>query len=165
MHEGSLMRRTTSTTTIGRLLVLLGEVAILWDNSKVEVCGFTGHDMDMSCIVKVRTPVNHLTLGLERRTHANVDWMRTYSKVTVNIGDGIPGVRKGRAKEVIDDLVCEHALERDWVLDDHNAQLWSREEDMCMDAKCRAEVDTLRKLVGVAVAAIAILLAFCMRWM
>jgi len=40
-------------------------IAILWDNSKVEVCGFTSHDMDMSCIVNVRTPVNHLTLGLE----------------------------------------------------------------------------------------------------
>ena len=31
----------------------------------MEVCGFTGHDRDMSCIVKVRTLVNHLTLGLE----------------------------------------------------------------------------------------------------
>ncbi|KAJ8429582.1 hypothetical protein Cgig2_023788 [Carnegiea gigantea] len=40
-------------------------VAILWDNSKVEVCGFTGYDTDMSCIVKVRTTVSHLTLDLE----------------------------------------------------------------------------------------------------
>ena len=46
-------------------LGFVGGVAILWDNSKVEVSGFTGHDMDMSCIVKVRTPVNHLTLSLK----------------------------------------------------------------------------------------------------
>ncbi|KAJ8432867.1 LOW QUALITY PROTEIN: hypothetical protein Cgig2_033872 [Carnegiea gigantea] len=46
-------------------LGFVGGVTILWDNSKVEVCGFTSHDMDMSCIVKVRTLVNHLTLGLE----------------------------------------------------------------------------------------------------
>jgi len=48
-----------------------------------------------------------------------------------------------RAKEVIDDLAHEHALERDWVLDDCDAQLWSREEHMHMDAERRAEVDTL----------------------
>jgi len=46
-------------------LGFVGGVAILWDNSKVKVYGFTGHDMDKSCIVKVRIPVNHLTLGLE----------------------------------------------------------------------------------------------------
>ncbi|KAJ8427787.1 hypothetical protein Cgig2_032846 [Carnegiea gigantea] len=61
-----------------------------------------------------------------------------------------------RAREVMEVLVRGHALERDWVLDEHNAQLWSREEDM-------AEVETLRKLLGVAVVAIAILLAIGMR--
>ena len=66
---------------------------------------------------------------------------------------------------MIDNLVCKNALERDCVLDDRNAQLWSWEEHMCMDAERRAEVDTLRKLVGVAMAAIAILLAFYMHWM
>ncbi|KAJ8437857.1 hypothetical protein Cgig2_002991 [Carnegiea gigantea] len=35
-----------------------------------------------------------------------------------------------RAKEVMEDLPREYALERDWVLHDRNAQLWSREEDM-----------------------------------
>ena len=69
------------------------------------------------------------------------------------------------AKEVIDNLLCESVLERDWVLDDRSAQLWSREEDMRMDTERRAEVDTLRKLLGLAVAAMAILLAFCIRWM
>ncbi|KAJ8424004.1 hypothetical protein Cgig2_032388 [Carnegiea gigantea] len=34
-------------------------------SSKVEVSGFIGHDTDMSCIVRVRTPVKHLTRGLE----------------------------------------------------------------------------------------------------
>ena len=36
------------------------------------------------------------------------------------------------AKEVIDNLLCESVLERDWVLDDCSAQLWSREDDMRM---------------------------------
>ncbi|KAJ8436968.1 hypothetical protein Cgig2_012255 [Carnegiea gigantea] len=66
---------------------------------------------------------------------------------------------------VIDDFLHEIALERDWVLDDRSAHLWSREEDIRMDAERRAEVDTLQKLLGVAVAEITILLAFCIRWM
>ena len=65
-----------------------------------------------------------------------------------------------QAKEVIDDHLYKSALERDWVLDDRSARLWSREEDMHMDAECREEVDMLRKLLAVAVAAIAILLTF-----
>ena len=68
-------------------------------------------------------------------------------------------------KEVIDNLLCESVLERDRVLDDCSAQLWSREEDMRMDTERRAEVDTLRKLLGLAVVAITILFAFCIRWM
>ncbi|KAJ8446519.1 hypothetical protein Cgig2_027481 [Carnegiea gigantea] len=68
------------------------------------------------------------------------------------------------AKEVIDDLVREHELERDWVLDDYNAQLWNREEDMRMDAERRAEVETRRKLLGVIVAVITVLLAIGMLW-
>ncbi|KAJ8430892.1 hypothetical protein Cgig2_003885 [Carnegiea gigantea] len=53
-----------------------------------------------------------------------------------------------RAKEVIDDLLRESALERDWVLDDRSAQLWSREEDMRMDAgqkwtRCESCLDLL----------------------
>ena len=52
-----------------------------------------------------------------------------------------------QAKEVVDNLLREHALERDWVLDDQNAQLRTREEDMCMDAEWRAEVEMLRKLL------------------
>ena len=40
-----------------------------------------------------------------------------------------------QAKEVIDDLVREHALGRDWALNNRNAQLWSREDDMRMDAE------------------------------
>ncbi|KAJ8431691.1 hypothetical protein Cgig2_006547 [Carnegiea gigantea] len=51
-----------------------GGVVILWDNSKVEVCGFTGHNMDMSYIVKVRTPMNHLTLGLSVSTPHMRTW-------------------------------------------------------------------------------------------
>ncbi|KAJ8427785.1 hypothetical protein Cgig2_032844 [Carnegiea gigantea] len=46
-------------------LGFVGEVTILWDNSKVDVSGFTGHNMDMSYIIKVHTLVNHLTLDLE----------------------------------------------------------------------------------------------------
>lgn len=45
-------------------LGFVGGVVILWDNSKVEVSGFTSHDMDMSCILKVRTAGSHHTLGL-----------------------------------------------------------------------------------------------------
>jgi len=40
-----------------------------------------------------------------------------------------------RAKEVIDNPVHEHALQRDWLLDNRNAQLWTREEDMRMDVE------------------------------
>lgn len=65
-------------------------------------------------------------------------------------------------KEVIDNLIREYALERDWVLDDRNAQLWTWEEDTRMDIEWRAEVETLRKLLGVAIVAIAMLLAIGM---
>ncbi|KAJ8432092.1 hypothetical protein Cgig2_001173 [Carnegiea gigantea] len=68
-----------------------------------------------------------------------------------------------RAKEVIDDLVCEQTVQRDWLLDDCNAELLTRDEDMRMEAKRRAEVDTLKKLLGLAVAVIAIMLAIGMR--
>ncbi|KAJ8422654.1 hypothetical protein Cgig2_032402 [Carnegiea gigantea] len=36
-------------------LSFVGGVAILWNNSKIEVSGFAGHDMDMSCIFKLTT--------------------------------------------------------------------------------------------------------------
>jgi len=55
-----------------------------------------------------------------------------------------------RVKAIIDGLVREHALERDWVVDDHSAQLWTREKNMCMDTERRAELETLRKLLGVS---------------
>ncbi|KAJ8426903.1 hypothetical protein Cgig2_024394 [Carnegiea gigantea] len=165
----------------------IGGIAILWNNSKVEVCGYTGHFMDMSCIVKVRTPVNHLTLSFEICPFINLGFtsdssesdftcdccaMETYTcncGLDADIFEGDGQYRQWYARcpkrEVIDDLVREHALEKNWVLDDRNAQLWSREEDMCMEAEHRAEVNTLRKFIGVAVVAIAILLAFCIRWM
>ena len=69
-----------------------------------------------------------------------------------------------RAKDVIDDLVREQTLQRDWLLDDRNAELLTRAEDMRMEAERRAEVDTLKKLLGLAVAVIAIMLAIGMRW-
>ncbi|KAJ8444284.1 hypothetical protein Cgig2_029697 [Carnegiea gigantea] len=68
-----------------------------------------------------------------------------------------------RAKEVIDDLVREQTVQRDWLLDDRNAELLTRDEDMRMEAERRAEVDTLKKLLGLAVAVIAIMLAIGMR--
>jgi len=69
-----------------------------------------------------------------------------------------------RAKEVIDDLVREQTVQRDWLLDDRNAELLTRAEDMRMEAERRAEVDTLKKLLGLAVAVITIMLAIEMRW-
>ncbi|KAJ8425343.1 hypothetical protein Cgig2_032272 [Carnegiea gigantea] len=120
-------------------LGFVGGVAILWDSSKVEVFGFTGHDMDMSYIVKDEVAYDYFCF-------INPDFLEW-------------------AKEVIDDLLRESALERDWVLDDRSAQLWGREKDMRMDAEHQVEVDTLRKLLGVTVVAITILLAFCMHWM
>ncbi|KAJ8428613.1 hypothetical protein Cgig2_026158 [Carnegiea gigantea] len=68
-----------------------------------------------------------------------------------------------QAKEVIDDLVREQTVQRDWLLDDRNAELLTRDEDMRMEAERRAEVDTLKKLLGLAVAVIAIMLAIRMR--
>ncbi|KAJ8429559.1 hypothetical protein Cgig2_010272 [Carnegiea gigantea] len=117
-------------------LGFVGRVVILWDNFKVEVSGFTGHDIDMSCILKLRTPVNHHRLRYPERVN-----------------------------EVIDDLVHKHALESDWVLGDRNTQLWTLKDDMRIDAKRRGEVETLRKLLGVAIVVIAIRLAIGMRWM
>ncbi|KAJ8435240.1 hypothetical protein Cgig2_015643 [Carnegiea gigantea] len=76
-------------------LDFVGGVAIHGDSSKVEVCGFTGHDTGMSYIVKDEVACDYFHL----------------------IDPDFPE----RAKEVTDDLVPEHALERDWVLDDHNA--------------------------------------------
>ncbi|KAJ8437819.1 hypothetical protein Cgig2_013435 [Carnegiea gigantea] len=67
-----------------------------------------------------------------------------------------------RVKEVIDDLVRKQIVQRDWLLDDYNAELLTRDEDMCMEAERRAEVDTLKKLLGLAVAVIAIMLAIGM---
>ena len=69
-----------------------------------------------------------------------------------------------RAKEAIDDLVREQAVQRDWLLDDRNAELLTRDEDIRMEVKRRAEVDTLKKLLGLAIAVIAIMLAIGMRW-
>ena len=57
-----------------------------------------------------------------------------------------------RANEVIDDLVREQTVQRDWLLDDRNAELLTRAEDMRMEAERRAEVDTLKKLLGLAIA-------------
>ncbi|KAJ8421143.1 hypothetical protein Cgig2_007604 [Carnegiea gigantea] len=68
-----------------------------------------------------------------------------------------------RAKEVIDDLVREQTVQRDWLLNDRNVELLTRDEDMCLEAERRAEVDTLKKLLGLAIAVIAIMLAIGMQ--
>ena len=68
------------------------------------------------------------------------------------------------SKEVIDDHVREQTVERGWLLDDRNAKLLTHDKDMRMEAERRAEVDTLKKLLGLAVAVIAIMLAIGMRW-
>ncbi|KAJ8422225.1 hypothetical protein Cgig2_000330 [Carnegiea gigantea] len=69
-----------------------------------------------------------------------------------------------RVKEVIDDFARQHAIPRDWLLDDRNAQLWTRDEDMHLDAERRVEVETLKKLLGVAIGVTAILLTMCIQW-
>ncbi|KAJ8433775.1 hypothetical protein Cgig2_025938 [Carnegiea gigantea] len=68
-----------------------------------------------------------------------------------------------RAKEVINNPVCEQTVQKDWFLDDRNAELLTRDEDMHMEAEWRVEVDTLKKLLDLAVAVIAIMLAIGMR--
>ncbi|KAJ8446921.1 hypothetical protein Cgig2_013222 [Carnegiea gigantea] len=70
-----------------------------------------------------------------------------------------------RVKEVIDDLECEHALQRHCLLDDYNAQLWTHEEDMCLDLERRAKVETSKNLLAAVVGFIAILLGMGMQWM
>ncbi|KAJ8435884.1 hypothetical protein Cgig2_010917 [Carnegiea gigantea] len=90
-------------------LGFVGGVVILCDNSKVEVYGFTGPDMDMSCILKDEVACDYFHL----------------------IDPDYPE----RTKEVIGDVICEHALERDCVLGDCNAQLWTRKDDMRINAE------------------------------
>ncbi|KAJ8428009.1 hypothetical protein Cgig2_032346 [Carnegiea gigantea] len=151
---------TIRLTTLNELNGVVYEVS---NARTAHHCGFT------SAVPPVTCKKNHSSYAIVvqwRRIHANVGWMRTYSKVTVHIGDSMPAVRKGTKSpvttfEVINDLLHESTLERDWVLEDRSARLWSREEDMRMDAERRAEVDMLWKLLGVVVATIAILLAFC----
>ncbi|KAJ8425361.1 hypothetical protein Cgig2_032877 [Carnegiea gigantea] len=69
-------------------LGFVGGVIILWDNSKVELCGFTGHDMDMSCIVKAQTQVNHVTLGLEVCTFSKM-FTYVHHKLTTFVVQGL----------------------------------------------------------------------------
>ncbi|KAJ8443866.1 hypothetical protein Cgig2_032690 [Carnegiea gigantea] len=64
-----------------------------------------------------------------------------------------------RAMEVIDDLVADMRDVRDVLLEERNNQYWMEEEDRAVEDGMRAELDELKGVVGVAFAAIVVLVA------
>ncbi|KAJ8420166.1 hypothetical protein Cgig2_022916 [Carnegiea gigantea] len=64
-----------------------------------------------------------------------------------------------RAMEVIDDLVADMREARDVLLEERNNQYWMEEEDRAVEDGMRAELDELKGVVGVAFAAIVVLVA------
>ncbi|KAJ8422402.1 hypothetical protein Cgig2_029226 [Carnegiea gigantea] len=64
-----------------------------------------------------------------------------------------------RAMEVIDDLVAEMREARDILLEERNNQYWIEEEDRAVEDGMRPELDELKGIVGVAFAAIVVLVA------
>ncbi|KAJ8420603.1 hypothetical protein Cgig2_001736 [Carnegiea gigantea] len=64
-----------------------------------------------------------------------------------------------RAMEVIDDLVADMREARDVLLEERNNQYWMEEENRAVEDRMRAELDELKGVVGVAFAAIVVLVA------
>ncbi|KAJ8423549.1 hypothetical protein Cgig2_007080 [Carnegiea gigantea] len=64
-----------------------------------------------------------------------------------------------RAMEVIDDLVAPMREAHDVMLEERNNQYWLEEEDRAVEDGMRAELDELKGVIGVAFAAIMVLVA------
>ncbi|KAJ8430623.1 hypothetical protein Cgig2_021585 [Carnegiea gigantea] len=64
-----------------------------------------------------------------------------------------------RAMEVIDDLVAKMREAHDVLLEERNNQYWMEGEDRAVEDGMRAELDELKGIVGVAFAAIVVLVA------
>ncbi|KAJ8433208.1 hypothetical protein Cgig2_023160 [Carnegiea gigantea] len=64
-----------------------------------------------------------------------------------------------RAMEVIDELVAEMREAHDVLLEERNSQYWMEEEDRAVEGRMRAEVDEVKDVLSVALAAVMVLLA------
>ncbi|KAJ8430139.1 hypothetical protein Cgig2_022313 [Carnegiea gigantea] len=64
-----------------------------------------------------------------------------------------------RAMEVIDELVAEMREAHDVLLEERNSQYWMEEEDRVVEGRMRAEVDEVKDVLSVTLAAVMVLLA------
>ncbi|KAJ8435731.1 hypothetical protein Cgig2_017710 [Carnegiea gigantea] len=64
-----------------------------------------------------------------------------------------------RAMEVIDELVAEMREAHDVLLEERNRQYWMEEEDRAVEGRMRVEVDEVKDVLSVALAAVMVLLA------
>ncbi|KAJ8423414.1 hypothetical protein Cgig2_032664 [Carnegiea gigantea] len=64
-----------------------------------------------------------------------------------------------RAMEVIDELVAEMREAHDVLLEERNSQYWMEEEDRAVEGRMRAEVDEVKDVLSVTLAAVMVLLA------
>ena len=68
--------------------------------------------------------------------------------------------------EVIDDLVEEQIEMRDWILRDRNERYWDQQDDMRVEDGLRVELMKLKKLLGIGVSVVVVLVAvIVMCWM
>ena len=71
-----------------------------------------------------------------------------------------------RSMEVIDDLVEEQIETRDWILGDRNERYWVKQDDMRVEDGLRVEVMKLKKMLGICVSVVVLLVAvIVMSWM
>jgi len=68
--------------------------------------------------------------------------------------------------EVIDDLVEEQIKTRDWILGDRNERYWVQQEELRVEDGLRVELMKLKKLLGIGVSVVVVLVAvIVMCWM